>query len=199
MLARPGWDTPPAQQFSLIECAAASYKVIRGEELSAMSKEGSVAPKERVNITYKPAIGNAKEEVELPLKMLMLGDYTQRPDPRPLEDRKPINIDKDNFQKVMSEQKLALNFAVKDKLSESEDSELNVNLKFRRLSDMEPEAIANQVPELKKLLDLRAALTALKGPLGNEKAFRNKIQQILGDPAQRNKIINELGLKKEGE
>jgi type VI secretion system protein ImpB len=151
-----------------------------------MSKEGSVAPKERVNITYKPAIGNAKEEVELPLKMLMLGDYMMRPDPRPLEDRKPINIDKDNFQKVMSEQKLALNFAVKDKLSESEDSELNVNLKFRRLSDMEPEAIANQVPELKKLLDLRAALTALKGPLGNEKAFRNK-------------IINELGLKKEGE
>ena len=34
-------------------------------------KEGSVAPKERVNITYKPAIGNAKEEVELPLKMLI--------------------------------------------------------------------------------------------------------------------------------
>lgn len=165
-----------------------------------MSKEGSVAPKERVNITYKPATGNAKEEVELPLKMLMLGDYTQRPDPTPLEDRKAVNVDKDNFSKVMSEQKLALSFAVKDKLSElGGDNELDVNLKFRRLSDMEPEAIANQVPELKKLLDLRAALTALKGPLGNEKAFRNKIQQILGDPGQRNKLINELGLTKEGD
>ena len=164
-----------------------------------MSKEGSVAPKERVNITYKPATGNAKEEVELPLKLLMVGDYTLRPDPRPLEDRKPINVDKDNFQKVMSEQKLALSFNVKDRLSESEDNEITVNLKFRRLSDMEPEAIANQVPELKKLLDLRAALTALKGPLGNEKAFRNKIQQILGDPGSRNKLIGELGLKKEGE
>jgi type VI secretion system protein ImpB len=65
-------------------------------------KEGSVAPKERVNITYKPATGNAKEDVELPLKLLMLGDYTMRPDPTPLEDRKPINVDKDNFQKVMS-------------------------------------------------------------------------------------------------
>ena len=164
-----------------------------------MSKEGSVAPKERVNITYKPAIGNAKEEVELPLKLLMLGDYTQRADPRPLEDRKPINIDKDNFQKVMAEQKLGLAFAVKDRLSENEANELHVSLKFRRLSDLEPEAIAQQVPELKKLLDLRAALTALKGPIGNEKAFRNKIQQILGDPGQRNKLINELGLKKEEE
>jgi type VI secretion system protein ImpB len=162
-------------------------------------KEQSVAPKERVNITYKPAVGNAKEEVELPLKLLMLGDYTLRPDPRPLEERKPINVDKDNFQKVMSEQKLGLTFNVKDALSEQEGGELTVNLKFRRLSDMEPEAIASQVPELKKLLDLRAALTALKGPLGNERAFRNKIQQILGDPAQRNKLIQELGLQKEGE
>lgn len=164
-----------------------------------MSREQSVAPKERVNITYKPATGNAKEDVELPLKLLMLGDYTGRPDPRPLEDRKPINVDKDNFQKVMSEQKLSLAFNVKNRLSENEDDELTVNLKFRRLSDMEPEAIANQIPELKKLLDLRAALTALKGPLGNEKAFRNKIQQILSDPAQRNRLVTELGLQKEGE
>lgn len=164
-----------------------------------MSKEGSVAPKERVNITYKPATGNAVEEVELPLKMLFLGDYTGRADPRPLEERKPINVDKDNFSKVMAEQKLNLAYNVKDTLSDEQDSELTVNLKFRRLSDMEPEAIANQVPELKKLLDLRAALTALKGPLGNEKAFRSKIQNILSDPGQRNKLINELGLKKDGE
>jgi type VI secretion system protein ImpB len=77
-----------------------------------MGKEGSVAPKERVNIVYKPATGDAQEEVELPLKMLMMGDYTQRADPRPLEDRKPINVDKDNFSKVMSEQKLSLSFSV---------------------------------------------------------------------------------------
>lgn len=163
-----------------------------------MAKEGSVAPKERVNIVYKPATGDAQEEVELPLKMLMMGDFTQRADPRPLEDRKPINVDKDNFSKVMAEQKLQLSFTVPDKLTEEQGTELNVNLRFRRLEDMGPESIAQQVPELKKLLDLRAALTALKGPLGNEKAFRNKIQNILNDPGQRNKIINELGLKKEG-
>lgn len=162
-------------------------------------KEQSVAPKERINITYKPATGNAKEDVELPLKLLLVGDYAQRPDPRPVEDRRPINVDKDNFQKVMAEHKLNVTLNVKDTLSEEANSELTVNLKFRRLSDMEPEAVANQVPELKKLLDLRAALTALKGPLGNQKAFRNKIQQILGDPAQRNRLINELGLAKEGE
>ena len=38
-----------------------------------MAKEGSVAPKERVNIVYRPATGDAKVEVELPLKLLILG------------------------------------------------------------------------------------------------------------------------------
>ena len=53
-----------------------------------MGKEGSVAPKERVNITYKPATGDAQEEIELPLKLLMMGDFTLKADETPLEDRK---------------------------------------------------------------------------------------------------------------
>jgi len=55
-----------------------------------MAKEGSVAPQERVNITYKSSVGDAQEEVELPLKMLFIGDYTGRADDTPLEERKPI-------------------------------------------------------------------------------------------------------------
>jgi type VI secretion system protein ImpB len=160
-----------------------------------MAKEGSVAPQERVNITYKPATGNAQAEVELPLKMLMIGDYTQRPDPRPLEERKPINIDKDNFTQVLGEQNLSLNLTVNDVLSGEKDSSLNVNLKFKKLSDFGPEAVAEQVPQLKKLLELRQALTALKGPLGNVPTFRRKIQSLLADPAARDKVMAELGLK----
>jgi type VI secretion system protein ImpB len=161
-----------------------------------MGKEGSVAPQERVNITYKPATGNAQEEVELPLKMLFLGDYTQRADPRPLEDRKPINVDKDNFQQVLAEQNLSLSMSVPDQLSGEKDANLNVNLKFRRLADFGPEAVAEQVPELKKLLELRGALTALKGPLGNVPAFKRKIQTLLADTGSREKLIKELGISK---
>jgi type VI secretion system protein ImpB len=52
-----------------------------------MAKEGTVAPKERVNIVYRPATGDAKEEVELPLKLLVVGDFTLRPDDRMIEDQ----------------------------------------------------------------------------------------------------------------
>ena len=73
-----------------------------------MGREGSVAPKERVNIVYKTATGNAQEEIELPLKMLLVGDYTRQTDERMVEDRKPINVDKDNFNEVLAAHNLSL-------------------------------------------------------------------------------------------
>ena len=50
-----------------------------------MAKEGSVAPKERINVTFKPATGGAQEEIELPLKLMVLGDFTQRADDRKID------------------------------------------------------------------------------------------------------------------
>lgn len=158
-----------------------------------MGQEGSVAPRERVNIVYKPATG-VDEEKELPLKLVMLGDYSQRPDDTPLEDRKPINIDKDNFNDVMKGMKLSLDANVKNVLTEEEGAEMPVSLKFNHINDFGPEAIVKQVPELNKLLQLRTALLALKGPLGNVPGFRKKIMEIMSDDAARDKLLNELGL-----
>ena len=158
------------------------------------SQDQSVAPKERVNIVYKSATGDLQEETELPLKILMVGDYTGRPDDTPLDDRKPINVDKENFDEVMAKQDLSVDAQVADRLSGEKDATVNLELKFRTLDDFSPEGIVAQVPELKKLLDLRAALTALKGPLGNVPAFRKKIQALLGDAEGRQKLMKELGL-----
>ena len=162
-----------------------------------MGKEGSVAPRERVNIVYKPATG-VDEERELPLKMVMLGDYTQRTDETPLEERKPINIDKDNFNDVLKGMKLSTEMNVKNVLSEEEGAEMPVNLNFQHIKDFGPESGDEQVPELSNLLQLRTALMALKGPLGNVPGFRKKIMEIMGDDATREKLLKELGIGGEG-
>lgn len=161
-----------------------------------MAKEGSVAPKERINIVYKPATGDAKEEIELPLKMLMVGDYTLREDDDEVEDRELIDVDKANFNDVMSSQKLNLQLTVPNKLSGEEYDEMPVELSFDTLKDFEPEAVVRQVPEMAKLLELREALSFLKGPLGNVPAFRKQIDELLGDDESRQKLMAELGIEK---
>ncbi len=159
-----------------------------------MAKEGTVAPKERVNIVYRPATGDAKEEVELPLKLLVLGDFTLQEDERMVEEREPINVDKDNFDEVLKAQSLELDITVADKLSDDPDAEMSVSLKFESLKDFNPEAVARNTPELSKLLELREALNALKGPMSNRPEFRKKIQQIIQDEAAREKLLKELKL-----
>ena len=162
-----------------------------------MAKEGTVAPRERVNITYRPATGDAKEDVELPLKLLVMGDFTGAPDDRQLEKREPVNIDKDNFNEVMKAQNLDLDVTVPDKLSGDKDKEIAVKLKFESMKDFSPETIAQNTPELNKLLELREALNALKGPMSNRPEFRKKIQEMVKDPAAREKLLKELNLDKE--
>ncbi len=159
------------------------------------TKEQSIAPKERVNITYKSHTAGAEEEAELPLKVLMVGDYTGKQDDTPLEDRKPINVTKEDFNEVMAKQGLGVALSVEDRLSGEKGATLAVHLQFKKMDDFGPEGVVNQVPELKQLLELRAALTALKGPLGNLPAFRKKIQGLLGDDAKREALMKELGLK----
>ncbi|MGO8992065.1 MAG: type VI secretion system contractile sheath small subunit [Polyangiaceae bacterium] len=159
-----------------------------------MAKEQTVAPKERVNITYKPATGDQKSEVELPLHLLFLGDFSGRSDERPLEEREPISIDKDNFDRVLAEHEVGMTIQVPNVLAGKQEGELKVELKFEKLSDFGPDAVARQIPEARKLLELRSALAALKGPMGNVPAFRRKVEAIVKDPAKRDALLAELGV-----
>jgi type VI secretion system protein ImpB len=156
------------------------------------SNAGSVAPKERVNITYRPAADGAQAEVELPFKILVVGDLTGRPDDRSLEERDPVAVDKDNFDKVMAAQALTADISVPDALAADGAAELAVSLKFSGLADFRPENIAAQVPELRRLLELRAALVALKGPIVNVPGFVRKIRELLKEPEQRARLLREL-------
>jgi type VI secretion system protein ImpB len=71
-----------------------------------------------------------------------------------------------------------------------------VSMEFHSLKDFEPEQVVRKVPELNKLLELRQALTALKGPLSNIPEFRQKVQSLVKDEAAREQLLKELGVEK---
>lgn len=161
-----------------------------------MSKDynGSVAPKERINISYIPKTDGEPSEVELPLNMLIVGDTGNTQETASLDERQMVSIDKHSFNSVMSEASISLNFAVPARLKEDakDEEEMNVSLEIKSLDDFSPDSVARQVPELNKLLELREALTALKGPIGNLPAFRAQLQAMLEDEASREQLLREI-------
>ncbi|EGZ4377964.1 type VI secretion system contractile sheath small subunit [Salmonella enterica subsp. enterica serovar Lexington] len=122
-----------------------------------MSKDynGSVAPKERINISYIPKTDGEPSEVELPLNMLIVGDTGNSQETAPLDERQMVSIDKHSFNSVMAEASISLNFAVPASLKDDakDGDEMNISLEIKSLNDFSPDSVAKQVPELNKLLE----------------------------------------------
>src|SRR5512134_3194408 len=104
-------------------------------------KDGSVPPMERINIVYKSLRDGVQEEIELPLKLMVLGDFTFREDGTPLEERKAVQLDKDNFNDVMAQQKVNATFNVANKLSGKDGDEMPVNINFGSMKDFSPSEV----------------------------------------------------------
>jgi len=149
-------------------------------------------PPSRVNIRYVKYTGGAQEKVELPLKLLLLGDYTLRPDDTPLEERKKIGLDKDNFDAVLKEQKLRLSLLVPNRLAGEPDEDLEVKLDVDSLQAFSPDELVRRVPQLAKMLEIRDLLTDLKARVITNRAFRLALEKIVRDPAQLQAITHEL-------
>ncbi|WP_372922807.1 type VI secretion system contractile sheath small subunit [Roseovarius sp.] len=162
--------------------------------MAKKTQDYSVAPKERINIVYRPATAGRKEQVELPMKLMVIGDFTQTEDVRDIEEREPVNVDDNNFDDVLASMDVSADFTVPNRTTEAETEELAVHLQFEKMSDFEPGSVIEQVPELQKMLELREALKALKGPLGNVPEMRRKIQEIIQDDKKSDKLMKELGL-----
>lgn len=157
-------------------------------------KSGSVAPKERINVTYVPATGDQQAEKELPLNLLVTGDFKGRTEETSLEERQAVSIDKNNFDNVMAKAEINLSFSVPNKLGENPEEHIPVNLEIGSLKDFSPDHISKKVPELAQLLALRESLVALKGPLGNVPEFRKKLQELISNPNNREQLLAELNL-----
>ena len=153
-----------------------------------MAKGPSKARESRVNIAISDRLRGGAEP-ELPFRVLVMGDYTLKDDKREIYDRKPLDINKSNFDSVMQSFNLSTDLTVKDRISGS--GELGVSLRFGTLKDFRPESIARQIPETKKLLELRDAMKALRPKMG-DKAAQKELMAAIKDPEIRDKIVGMI-------
>ena len=136
----------------------------------------------RVHISYDVEIGDAIETKELPLVIGVMGDYTghQKDGLAKLKDRKFIQVDSENLDDVMKGMSPRLAIRVSNQIKK-DDSQLGIELNFKKMEDFEPVQIVNQVEPLRRLLEARTRLADLRGKMAGNDRLEELLEQIVHD------------------
>ena len=145
----------------------------------------------RINLMVDVLTNGAMKKTELPLRLLVMGDFTGRESNVPVEQREAININKDNFDGVMESLGIEAKFTVPDRLRGGEE-EMPVSLRFANRRDFHPERVARQVPQITRLVAARHLLQDLRNRVINMAEFRKGLQRIVQDPAALEQLVAEL-------
>ena len=148
----------------------------------------------RVQITYDVETNGAMRKIELPFVIGVLADLSGMPKEalKPIKERKFVPIDRDNFNQVMAKMEPRLALRVQNRLTD-ESTKLGAELFFKHIDDFEPARVAEQIPALKELLDMRHKLSQLLNKMeGNEKLER-LLEQVLNNSEQGKAILDKIG------
>ena len=156
--------------------------------------------KPRVHITYDVETNGAVQEKEIPFVMGVMGDYSgdNTENKKALKDRKFSQIDRDNFNEVMSNVSPQLNMKVENTL-ENDGSEMSVNLDFNNMEDFEPQNIVEKVDPLKKLMETRNKLRDLLTKADRSDDLEALLEEVLSSTDALTRLNDELGSDKEGD
>jgi len=138
----------------------------------------------RVHITYEsPA--NAEEKVEIPFVMGVMADLSGNApgvEKAEIAQRKFLEFDMDNLDARMAAIQPGVNFSVENKLVENSGQKMGVELRFDKMADFEPAAVARQVPAVAKLLEARTQLANLQRYVDGKVAAEEQLRKLLADP-----------------
>ncbi len=155
----------------------------------------------RVRIDYKVETEGAEPVLELPFVVGVMADLSAMTDQekKPLKQRKFVPIDRDNFNDVMTRAAPRVAFRVANKVGDNPEELLNVDLRFRSIEDFEPARIAEQVPVMNELLQMRKKLTELLGKMEGNDALEKLLADVLGNTEKKQAIMDALAQQAGGE
>ncbi len=148
-------------------------------------------PPARVNLFLEVSKGDSQQKIELPMRLMVLGDYKGRADSTPLAERELINLNKDNFESVLKSMDAKLEYAVPDTFKGG-DAEMKVDIDINSMKSFDPEEVAKQVPQLNRMLAMRNLLQDLRNRVVSANDFRKQLEGIVKDEAALERLAAEL-------
>ncbi len=152
-------------------------------------------PKSRITLTYKTEVNGEAAVVNLPFRLLVMGDFSggsSKDRQMDLEDRKVRSMDGRNSSEVMKDMNTFLNYVVPNRINPSVSEEMEINLTIDHINAFSPKEIAKQVPQIRSLIMLKQLLLELRSNIANKKELNSLLNKLYADPEAFKKVKEKL-------
>jgi type VI secretion system protein ImpB len=146
----------------------------------------------RVQIEYDVELYGAEKRVELPFVMAVMADLSGQSDKplQPVQDRKFLDVSVDNFDERLAAMQPRVAFNVPNTISN--EGQLPVELRFNKMEDFSPAAIANQVEPLRRLLEMRERIASLLTYMDGKVDAERFVSALLQDPKRLSQLAAQV-------
>lgn len=152
-------------------------------------------PKSRITLTYKTEVNGELQDQSLPMRFLMLGDFslgTSQDRKVDLEERRIRALDGSNTAGVMKDMGISLKMTVPNKIDPDNAEQIDVTLPIHSVRAFSPDEIVKNVPKLRGLLLLKKLLLEADANISNTKSFRKLMTDLYANEEAFKKVIEEL-------
>lgn len=157
-----------------------------------MGAQDEVA-RSRVTLKYRTEINGEEAAVDLPLRQLVIGDFsngTSKDRSEDLENRRVRSFDGKNTSDVIKDMNIKLDVTVPNKIDPNKQ-DLKVNLSIDSKNSFNPNEIAKQVPQIKALLMAKQLLLELQSNIANKKELGTLLNKLYANKELFEKIKQE--------
>ena len=155
-------------------------------------------PKSRITLVYRTKINGQPEDVKLPFRVVVLGDFSQgssKDRQLDLDERAMRSVTGSNINELMKDMGMSISFEVDDKVSADGQGKMQVELPIDRIKSFHPDEIVNHVPKLKALMLLRKLLMEMQSDIDNRKELRRTLYELFSNKEQLQKLLESDELK----
>ena len=152
-------------------------------------------PKSRLTLRYKTEVNGQPEDMALPMRFLVTGDFSQgssKDRQVDLDERDTRNMDGKNTAAIMKDMGISLNYSVSNKINPDKEEDLQVNIPFDSMKSFSPDQVAKNVPKIKGLLMLKELLQEVVSNVDNRKGYRKLLGELMGNEEALKKMMEEL-------
>jgi type VI secretion system protein ImpB len=153
----------------------------------------------RVQIEYDVEVYGSEKKIQLPFIVGVMADLSGKPVEAlpPVDERKFLEVDIDNFDERMKATKPRAAFQVTNTLTGQ--GNLAVDLTFEKMDDFSPGQVAKNVEPLEKLLTARQQLANLIAYMDGKSGAEDVLHKLLADPTLLQAVANTPKLAGSGE